>query len=41
MSHSNAFQELSEVLEKPDGDIAKEYGGFKNAVDTLTGRYYS
>ncbi|KAK7688276.1 hypothetical protein QCA50_008646 [Cerrena zonata] len=36
-----ALKELSEVLDKPTGDVAKEYGGFKNAVDTLTGRYYS
>ncbi|KAJ3481381.1 hypothetical protein NLI96_g7694 [Meripilus lineatus] len=36
-----ALKLLSEVIQDPNGDTSKEYGGFRSAVDTLTGRYYS
>lgn len=36
-----SFQTLSEVLSQPDGDAAKQHGGFRSAVEELTGRYYS
>ncbi|KAL6305692.1 poly polymerase catalytic domain-containing protein [Sparassis latifolia] len=36
-----ALKTLSEVISQPDGDTAKSLGGFRDAVDTLTGRYYS
>ncbi|KAI0727024.1 PARP-domain-containing protein [Fomitopsis betulina] len=36
-----ALKTLSEVLSQPDGDAAKQHGGFRSAVEELTGRYYS
>ncbi|KAI0935474.1 hypothetical protein AcV5_003891 [Taiwanofungus camphoratus] len=36
-----ALKKLSEVLAQPDGDAAKQMGGFHSAVEELTGRYYS
>ncbi|KAI0933069.1 hypothetical protein AcW1_000001 [Taiwanofungus camphoratus] len=36
-----ALKKLSEVLAQPDGDAAKQMGGFRSAVEELTGRYYS
>ena len=35
------LQTLSEVLADPNCDAAKELGGFRHALETLTGRYYS
>lgn len=35
------LQELAEVIEKPNGDKAKEHGGFKAACETLSSAYYS
>ncbi|OCH88821.1 PARP-domain-containing protein [Obba rivulosa] len=32
---------LSEVISQPDGDVAKQHGGFQRACQELTGRYYS
>ncbi|KZT08880.1 PARP-domain-containing protein [Laetiporus sulphureus 93-53] len=32
---------LSEVISQPNGAAAQEYGGFRPAVEHLTGRYYS
>ncbi|KAH9913415.1 PARP-domain-containing protein [Fomitopsis serialis] len=36
-----ALKTLSEVISQPDSDTAKQYGGFRSAVQELTGRYYS
>ena len=36
-----ALKVLSEVIGQPNGDVAKTHGGFKKAVEELTGRYYS
>ncbi|KAI0641208.1 poly polymerase catalytic domain-containing protein [Trametes meyenii] len=36
-----ALKTLSEVIAQPDGDSAKSFGGFRPAVQELTGRYYS
>ncbi|EPS95706.1 hypothetical protein FOMPIDRAFT_1038418 [Fomitopsis schrenkii] len=36
-----ALKILSEVISQPDGDAAKQHGGFRTAVEDLTGRYYS
>ncbi|KAI0697472.1 PARP-domain-containing protein [Cytidiella melzeri] len=36
-----ALKILSEVLNDANCDAAKELGGFRSAVETLTGRYYS
>ncbi|OBZ78849.1 Poly [ADP-ribose] polymerase 2 [Grifola frondosa] len=36
-----ALKALSEVLSQPDGDIAEQLGGYRTAVEDLTGRYYS
>ena len=36
-----ALKVLSEVISQPDGDTAKAHGGFRNACEELTGRYYS
>jgi hypothetical protein len=34
-------QRLAEVVEKPQGDITAEYGGFARACEELSGAYYS
>ncbi|KAG6918681.1 hypothetical protein DXG01_012499 [Tephrocybe rancida] len=36
-----ALKTLSEVIEKPDGATAIEYGGFRPACEQLSGAYYS
>lgn len=36
-----ALKKLAEVVEYPDGDIAKSLGGFQTACETLTSEYYS
>ncbi|KAH8101624.1 poly polymerase catalytic domain-containing protein [Cristinia sonorae] len=36
-----ALKTLSEVISDPDGDAAQQLGGFRKAVEELTGRYYS
>ncbi|KAJ6627012.1 PARP-domain-containing protein [Mycena sp. CBHHK59/15] len=36
-----ALKTLSEVIENPDGDTAKEYGGKIKACETLSSAYYS
>ncbi|KAI0073797.1 PARP-domain-containing protein [Panus rudis PR-1116 ss-1] len=36
-----ALKTLSEVINNPDGDTAKAHGGYRRAVEDLTGRYYS
>ncbi|KAI9062258.1 PARP-domain-containing protein [Trametes sanguinea] len=37
----SALKTLSEVIAQPDGDTARSYGGFRRAVEELTGQYYS
>ncbi|KAH9947397.1 poly polymerase catalytic domain-containing protein [Amylocystis lapponica] len=41
LSGFGALKTLAEVIENPDGDSAKALGGFRPAVEELTGRYYS
>lgn len=36
-----ALKKLAEVVEHPDGDMAKSLGGFQTACETLTSEYYS
>ncbi|KAI8983179.1 PARP-domain-containing protein [Trametes punicea] len=36
-----ALKTLSEVIAQPHGDQARSFGGFRPAVEELTGRYYS
>ncbi|KAG1865517.1 poly polymerase catalytic domain-containing protein [Suillus subalutaceus] len=36
-----ALKKLAEVVEYPDGDMAKSLGGFQTACETLTSEYYS
>ncbi|CAL1697247.1 unnamed protein product [Somion occarium] len=36
-----ALKALSEVLNDPTCDTAKDHGGFRSAIELLTGRYYS
>ena len=36
-----ALKVLSEVIGQPDGTVSKSHGGFRKAVEDLTGRYYS
>ncbi|KAG1749621.1 poly polymerase catalytic domain-containing protein [Suillus paluster] len=36
-----ALKKLAEVVEHPDGDMAKSLGGFRTACETLTSEYYS
>ncbi|KAG8707140.1 hypothetical protein FRC09_002008 [Ceratobasidium sp. 395] len=36
-----ALKQISEVLDNPNGDLAKEHGGYNNACAVLSGRYYS
>ncbi|KAG2142574.1 poly polymerase catalytic domain-containing protein [Suillus cothurnatus] len=36
-----ALKKLAEVVQYPDGDIAKSLGGFQTACETLTSEYYS
>ncbi|KAF9456807.1 PARP-domain-containing protein [Collybia nuda] len=36
-----ALKTLAEVIEKPDGDTAKQYGGVRAACEQLSGAYYS
>ncbi|KAF7340131.1 Poly [ADP-ribose] polymerase [Mycena venus] len=36
-----ALKTLAEVIEKPDGETAKEHGGFQKATSTLSSAYYS
>ncbi|KAG1757989.1 poly polymerase catalytic domain-containing protein [Suillus lakei] len=40
-SQFNDSQKLAEVVEYPDGDMAKSLGGFRTACETLTSEYYS
>ncbi|KAG8874614.1 hypothetical protein FRB97_005781 [Tulasnella sp. 331] len=35
------LKDLSEVINNPNGDAARDQGGFANACDTLSGHYYS
>lgn len=35
------FQNLSEVIDNPDGDFAKEHGGLQAACEHFTSHYYS
>ncbi|KAG9073883.1 hypothetical protein FRC06_011089, partial [Ceratobasidium sp. 370] len=37
----SALKKLSEVIDNPDGDLAKEFGGHTKACAELSGRYYS
>ncbi|CDO69839.1 hypothetical protein BN946_scf184803.g37 [Trametes cinnabarina] len=37
----SALKSLSEVISQPNGDVARNYGGFRRAVEELTGQYYS
>lgn len=37
----SALKALSEVISQPDGDVSKQNGGFRQAVEHLTNRYYS
>ncbi|KAI0694469.1 poly polymerase catalytic domain-containing protein [Cerioporus squamosus] len=41
LSGFGALKVLSEVISQPNGDAAKAYGGFRQACEELTGRYYS
>ncbi|KAG2070695.1 PARP-domain-containing protein [Suillus decipiens] len=36
-----ALKKLADVVEHPDGDMAKSLGGFQTACETLTSEYYS
>ena len=36
-----ALKALSEVINQPDGTVAKSHGGFRKAAEDLTSRYYS
>ncbi|TFY51615.1 hypothetical protein EVJ58_g10471 [Rhodofomes roseus] len=36
-----ALKTLSEVISQPDGDTSRQHGGYRSAVEELTGRYYS
>ncbi|KAF8710590.1 hypothetical protein RHS03_02283, partial [Rhizoctonia solani] len=36
-----ALKKLSEVIDNPSGDLAKELGGYSKACAELSGRYYS
>ncbi|KAG9101442.1 hypothetical protein FS749_006946 [Ceratobasidium sp. UAMH 11750] len=36
-----ALKKLSEVIDNPNGDLAKELGGYSKACAELSGRYYS
>ncbi|KAJ7596840.1 poly polymerase catalytic domain-containing protein [Mycena floridula] len=37
----SALKELAEVIEKTDGDLAKSLGGFNQACEDLSSKYYS
>jgi poly [ADP-ribose] polymerase 2/3/4 len=37
----NALKDLADVISNPDGDKAKELGGFQQACVQLTNRYYT
>ncbi|KAI0694487.1 Poly polymerase [Cerioporus squamosus] len=41
LSGFGALKVLSEVISQPNGDAAKAHGGFRQACEELTGRYYS
>jgi hypothetical protein len=34
-------QRIADVIENPDGDVAKEYGGADEAAAELSSEYYS
>lgn len=36
-----ALKDIAKVIDEPNGDFAKQNGGFKNACASFTGAYYS
>lgn len=41
LSYWRIVKTLAEVIEKPNGTTAKQYGGLKAACEELSGAYYS